>query len=62
VKAVDPITGRKRVFSFMTDKVTELHRSKDDVALLVMSEEVVLQPIFVDYLLVTHHTGEALMN
>jgi hypothetical protein len=26
VLAVDPITSRKRVFAFMVDKVTELHR------------------------------------
>ena len=34
----------------------------DVVALLVMSKESVLQSIFIDYLLVTQHTGEALMN
>ena len=38
VKAVDPITRRKRVFSFMADKVTELHMTRDVVALLVLSE------------------------
>ena len=27
VRAIDPITGRKRVFAFMADKVTELHRT-----------------------------------
>jgi hypothetical protein len=62
VKAVDPITRRKRVFSFMADKVTELHKTGDVVVLLLMSEEGVQQYIFVDYLLVTRHTGEALMN
>jgi hypothetical protein len=62
LKAVDPIITRKRVFSFMADKVTKLHRTRDVVALLVMSEEGVLQSIFADYLLVTRHTGEALMN
>ena len=27
VRAIDPITGRERVFAFMADKVTELHRT-----------------------------------
>ena len=62
LKAIDPITGRKRVFSFMADKVTELHRTGDAVALLILSEEGVLQSVFVDYLLVTKQTGMALMN
>jgi hypothetical protein len=30
--AVDAITGRKRIFAFMADKVTELHRTADAVA------------------------------
>ncbi len=37
VRAIDPITGRKRVFAFMADKVTELHQTGDVVALLIMT-------------------------
>jgi hypothetical protein len=37
----------------MADKVKELQMIGDVVALLMISEEGVLQPIFVDYLLVT---------
>ncbi len=48
--------------SFMEYKVKELHMTRDDVGLLVMSEEGVLQYIFDHYLLVIHHTGLALMN
>jgi len=59
---VDVITGRKRVFAFMADKVTELNRSGDAVALMMMSKKGELQAIFVDYLLVTSHTGEVLMT
>ncbi len=36
---VDFITGRKRVFAFMVDNVTELHRTRDAVALMVMSKK-----------------------
>ena len=56
------ITGRKRIFAFMADKVTELHRTRDAVALMVMSSGGELQAVFVDYLLVTWHTGLALMK
>ncbi len=35
LKAIDPIIGRKRVFAFMADKVTELHMTGDAVAFLV---------------------------
>jgi hypothetical protein len=51
--AVDAITGRKRIFAFMADKVTELHKTGDAAALMVMSEGGALQSIFCDYLLVT---------
>ena len=46
----------------MADKVTELHKTRDVVALLVMTEAGVAKSIFANYFLVTHHTGEALMN
>ena len=46
MKAFDPITGRKGVFSFMADKATELHKTGGVVALLIMSEEGVLQSVF----------------
>ncbi len=53
---VDAITGRKRIFAFMADKVTELNRTGDAVALMVMSSDGEMQAVFVDYLLVTRHT------
>jgi hypothetical protein len=46
----------------MGDKVTELHKTVDDVALLVMPQEGVLQSFFFYFLLATEHTGLALMN
>jgi len=46
LKAIDPITGRKRLFSFMADKVIELHKTWDVVALLIMSEKGVLHYVF----------------
>ncbi len=51
--AIDPITGRKRIFAFMADKVTELNITRDAVALMVMSMGGELQAVFFDYLLVT---------
>jgi hypothetical protein len=60
--AIDPITDRKRVFAFMADKVTELHRAWDAVAVMIMTEEGELQDVFADYLLVTRHAGEALLG
>ena len=50
--AVDAITGRKRIFAFMADKVTELHITRDAVVMMVMSSVGELQAVFVDYLLV----------
>jgi len=46
----------------MADKMTEVHRAGDTVALMVMIKKGELQEIFVDYLLVTTHTREALMT
>ena len=60
--AIDPVTSRKRLLAFMADKVTELHRTGDAVALMLMAEEGELQTGFVDYLLVTSHTREGLMR
>jgi hypothetical protein len=62
VRVIDPITGRKRVFAFMADKVTELHWTGDAVVVMIMSAEGGLQDVFADYLLATGHTGEALMG
>ena len=62
VRAIDPVTGRKRVFAFMVDKVTELHRTGDAVAVMMMSEEGEVKAVFADYLLVKGHIGEALMG
>ncbi len=50
------------MFSFMSNKVTELHMTGDVVGLLMMSEDGVLPSNFVDYLLVPQHTGVALLN
>ena len=58
----DPVTGRRRPFVVMADKVTELNRTMDAVDLMVMSEKGELHVVFVDYLFVTRHTGEALMR
>jgi hypothetical protein len=60
--AVDAVTGRKRIFAFMADKVTGLHIPGDAVALMIMSDGGELQAVFIDYLLVTRHTGLALMT
>ncbi len=60
--AIDPITSRKRIFAFMADKFTELHRRGDTVALMAMSEGGELEAVFYDYLLVTSHIGKALMT
>ena len=62
VRAVDPVIGRKRVFAFMADKVTEQHRTGDAVAVMIMTEEGELKVVFADYLLVTPHDGEALVG
>jgi hypothetical protein len=62
VRAIDPVTGRKRVFAFMVDKVTELHKTWDLVALLLMTEEGELKAVFANYLLVIGHTREAPMR
>ena len=44
---VDAVTCRKRLFAFTADKVTELHRTGDAFAVMVMSEIGELQVIFV---------------
>jgi len=62
VRAIDPITGRKRIFAFMANKVTELHRTGDTIALLIMTEEGELKVVVADYLLVSDPTGEDLME
>ncbi len=62
IHAIDHVTGRKRLFTFAANKVTELHIAGDTVGMLIMPEEGELKPNFVDYLLVTTHTGHALMR
>jgi hypothetical protein len=62
MRSIDPVTRRKRVFAFMADKITGLHRTGDAVAVMILSEEGELQALFVDYLLVEGHTREALMR
>jgi hypothetical protein len=59
---VDAVTGRKRLFAFMADKVTELHKTGDADAVMVMSEVRELQAIFCEYLLVKGHTSQALIT
>jgi hypothetical protein len=60
--AVDDVAGRKRLFAFAADKVTKLHRTGDAIGLLITTEEGEVKPIFIAYLLVTQHTGYALMR
>ena len=64
IHAVDHVTCRKILFAFDADKVTELHRINigDAIGILIMAEEEKLKPIFLYYLLVTQHTGHALMR
>ena len=50
------------MFVFAADKVTELHMTGDVVGMLIMTEKGVIKTIFVDCLLVTQHTGHALMR
>ena len=44
--AVDAVTRRNRIFAFMVDKVTELHKTGDAVALMSMPEGGELQAVF----------------
>ncbi len=50
------------MFAFAADKVTELHRTGDVVGMLILTEEGEIKHVFIDYLLVTQHTGHALMK
>ena len=59
---VDLVTCRKRLFVFAADKVTELHRTGDAIGMFIMTEEGELNSMFIGYLLVTKHTGHALMS
>ena len=59
---VNSVTCRKRVFAFMADKVTDLQRTGDAVAVMVMLEVEELKALFCDYLLVKGHTAQALMT
>ncbi len=61
IHGIDHITGRKRLFAFAADKVTELNKTCDVVGIMIMTEEGELKPLFVDNLLITQHTGHALM-
>ena len=49
---IDHVTGRKRLFAFAADKVTELHMTGDFVSMSIMTEGEI-KHVFVDYLLVT---------
>ena len=60
LRAVDLVTCRKLLFAFDADKVTELHKMGDSIGISIMTEEGNVKPIFIDYLLVTQHTGNAL--
>jgi hypothetical protein len=46
VRAVDAVTGRKRIVAFMSNKVTELRISGYVVVFMVMSDGGELQDIF----------------
>ena len=60
--AIDKVTGRKRVFAFAADKVTELPMTEDVVGMLIMTEAGEIKPLFIDYLLVTQQAGHALIR
>ncbi len=44
--AIDPNTGQNRIFAFMADKISELHKIGDADALMVMSGGRELQAVF----------------
>ncbi len=48
IHAFDKVTGRKRLFPFAADEVNKLHMTCDVVGMLIMTEERVIKPIFVD--------------
>ena len=52
----------KRVFAFAADKVIELLRAGDARGMLIITEAGDIKPLFVDYLLLTQHIGNALMK
>ena len=56
--AVDVVTGRKRLFAFAADKVTELQRIGDAIGMVIMTEEGDLKPIY-SGLLVSHQAHMA---
>ena len=62
IHAVDHVTYRKRLFAFVADKVTELHRTGDAIGMMIMTEEGYLKHFFLDYILVTKHISHALMR
>jgi hypothetical protein len=62
IHAIDEVTSRKRLFAFAANKVTVLHKTGDAVGMVIMTEEGVIKPTFVDYLLVTQQPGYALMR
>ncbi len=55
--AIDHFTVRKHLFAFAANKVTACHMTGDAIGMLIMMEEGEPKAIFVDYLLVTKHTG-----
>ena len=54
--------GNERLFALAVDKVIELHMIGDAIGMVIMTEEGELKPIFLDYLLVTKHTGHGLIS
>jgi hypothetical protein len=36
---VDVVIGRKRLFAFAADKVTQLHRTRDAIGMVIMTED-----------------------
>jgi hypothetical protein len=60
--AVDYVTSRKHLFAFAADTVTDVHKTGDAIVMLIMTKEREEKSIFIDYLLVTQHTGHALMR
>jgi len=57
IHAVDVVTCRERLFAFVKDKVTKLHRTEDAIGMVIMTEEGELKSIFLDYLLITNHAN-----
>ena len=59
--AVDPLTGKPRVFAACADKVTEQNRTGQAIGLLFFDEGEV-KPAFIDYVLAKDGTGKGIAH